>query len=64
VPADTALTSTAHWVPVPIYSRLAEAVMAGAVGAHNASEGNYGSARVKVEYMLDLIEHEITLLTS
>ncbi|MEQ1750501.1 MAG: hypothetical protein ABL974_13825 [Prosthecobacter sp.] len=63
-PEDTALTNTDFWVQVPVLACLAEPIIAGVIGAHNASEGNHGTARVKLEYMLEMIEHEITLLTN
>lgn len=59
VPAGTALTSTAHWLKVPILACIAEAVKAGVIGAWHASEGQHGTARVKQEYMQELLEHEI-----
>lgn len=64
VPAATALSNAEYWEAVTIPARLSEAVMAGAIGAFHASEGNHGTARVKLEYMQDLIEHEIIQITS
>lgn len=59
VAAGTMLTNTAHWEQVPVLACIAEAVKAGIVGAWNASENQHGTARVKQEYMLELLEHEI-----
>jgi len=59
VPAGTVLSSTAYWESVPVLACIAEPVKAGIVGAWNASESQHGTARVKQEYMLELLEHEI-----
>ncbi len=64
VTANTALSDTSKWLVTPVLSCLAEPIIAGVVGANNASEGNHGTARVKLDYMLEMIEHEITLLTN
>lgn len=64
VSANTALTDTAKWIAIPVLACLAEPIISGVIGAHNASEGNHGTARVKLDYMLEMIEHEITLLTN
>jgi hypothetical protein len=64
VSANTALTDTAKWLAIPVLSCLAEPIIAGVIGARNASEGNHGTARVKLDYMIEMIEHEITLLTN
>lgn len=64
VSANTALTDASKWLAVPVLACLAEPIIAGVIGAHNASEGNHGTARVKLDYMLEMIEHEITLLTN
>lgn len=59
VPAGTLFTSTAHWQQVPVLAILAEPIKAGVVGAWNAAEGQHGTARVKQEYMIELLDHEI-----
>lgn len=59
VPAGTPTSSAAHWGRVPVPDCLAEPVKAGVIGAWNAAEGQHGTARVKEEYMLELLEHEI-----
>lgn len=59
VSAGTVLTSAAHWQIIGIPVCIAEPVKAGVVGAWNASEGQHGTARVKQEYMAELLEHEI-----
>jgi hypothetical protein len=64
VSANTALTDATKWLVTPVLTCLAEPIIAGVIGANNASEGNHGTARVKLDYMLEMIEHEITLLTN
>lgn len=62
VPAGTPTSSATHWTLVPVPDCLAEPVKAGVIGAWHAAEGQHGTARVKEEYMLELLEHEILQL--
>lgn len=63
VPEDTEITDTDYWQAVSIPHFLVEPIKAGVIGAHKQAKGEYGTARVKIEYLQEALEHEIEQFT-
>jgi len=38
-------------------------IILGVIGAHKQAKGEYGTARVKIEYLQEALEHEIEQFT-
>ena len=63
VPSNTVITNTAYWQKVTIPDFLTEPIKAGVIGAYKQAKGDYGTARVKLEYLREALEHEIEQFT-